>query len=215
MLQFLKESQNIATEVENKQNPVQSAEGTDESQQYLTVPDKKSQLRKSTYLVAGLFLIGIAGLFFMIKNSTPSTASASEDTTKKAEQAQIETAISKLTGIRTQMFSSLEKIVTKFYEFSDVEQVNVGDLSKNPFKEDNYMGLVKPDEAQSRFSILKEELELLSIMSTERGYCCMINDKILYEGDSIKGLKITKITSNVVSLSSGDMSMTLKLSEEF
>jgi len=226
MLQFLKDfQQNPIPENGNSQTAGQTpdsgcdgaaaGQANDNSLQYLTVGDKKGQLRKSTYLLAALFLIGVACLFVMIKKSTPKTASASGGNAKQAEQVQIENAISKITGIRTQMFSSLEKIVTKFYEFSNVVQVDVDELAKNPFAEDNYLGQVMPDDAQSRFAVLQDELELLSIMSTDRGYCCMINDKILYEGDSVKGLKITKITGNEVTLSSGAMNMTLKLSEEF
>lgn len=220
MLDFLKEShqgqkEQQGSNLKDENGHAVSLNPNDDSQQYLTVPDKSSQLRKSTYLFAVLFIVGVVCLFVMIKKSTPAAASASPDSDKKVEQAQIENAISKITGIRTQMFSNLERIVTKFYEFSDVEQVNVGELAKNPFKEDSYIGPVKADNAQSQFALLQDELELLSIMSTGKGYCCMINDKILYEGDSIKGLEVAKITSNEVVLNSGSVSMTLKLSEDF
>ncbi|MBN1804204.1 MAG: hypothetical protein JW837_03030 [Sedimentisphaerales bacterium] len=224
MLQFQKDNQKLPCEqgdslpVENNSqilpkspNPAQS----DDNQEFLTVSDKKGQLRKSTYLLAVLFLVGIVSLFAMIKESTPAQAAAAQSNTKQAEQSQIEAAISKITGIRTQMFSSLEKIVTKFYEFSNVEQVDVDELSKNPFMEDNYLGSIKPDDAQGRLALIRGELELLSIMSTDKGYCCMINDKLLYEGDTIKGLKVAEITSNSVSLGNGSMSITLKLSSEF
>lgn len=220
MLDFLKTTQQDA---DTQGNSISSGDGNmeqaigskNQNQEFLTVGDKSNRARNTTYLLGVLFLIGVVCLFIMIKQSTPSAASASKDSSQQVEQAQIESAISKITGIRTQMFSSLEKIVTKFYEFSNVEQVKVNELAKNPFKEDSYIVPVKTDDAQTQLAFLQDELELLSIMSTERGYCCMINDKILYQGDSIKGLRITKITSNVVTLANGTVNMTLKLSDEF
>ena len=74
---------------------------------------------------------------------------------------------------------------------------------------------IKPDDAHSRLAFIKDELELLSIMSTDKGYCCMINEKLLYKGDTIKGLRVTEITSSSVHLSNGAMNITLKLSNEF
>jgi len=56
-------------------------------------------------------------------------------------------------------------------------------------------------------------MQLLSIMQTQQGYCCIIDDGILYEGDSIKGFKVCQISDSTVSLESGDLEITLKLSE--
>jgi hypothetical protein len=44
------------------------------------------------------------------------------------------------------------------------------------------------------------ELKLLSIVRSERGHRCMINDQILYVNDRIKDFRIVSITENSVVL---------------
>lgn len=220
MLSFQKEPEpiesNIKTNSEKTEPAAQNTQPMDEdSQQYYTVSDKKKQAAHSTYLLVGLFVIGAVCLWFMIRKSSPSNAAAAGTTAQKNEQKQIEAAITRITGVRSQMFSGLEKIVKKFYEFSDFEQVNVNELSKNPFRIDNSLTGIKPTSDLSQLTIARSELELLSIMSAENGYCCMINDKILYEGDNYQGLTVTKITDNEVILSSGEMNIVLKLAENY
>jgi uncharacterized membrane protein YciS (DUF1049 family) len=188
--------------------------GNPGGQEYLTVANRQGQLRKSTYLLAVLFVIGVACLWLMIKKSSPSAASASSSAVHQSEQTRIDQAIAKITGVHTQMFSSLESIVKKFYEFADFEQVDVKDLSKNPFRADEAnagaAGLNKlhPIVAQSEF-------ELLTIMATEKGNCCMINDKLLYEGDSIDGLTVTEITEHSVTLANDETRIVLRLAEPY
>jgi len=185
-----------------------SPEKTQE-QEYLAVAVQDKDVRKSTYLLAILFGIGLLCLWFMIKRSTPTAAVASVGT----EESQIETAISRLTGVRTEMFSRMDEMVKKFYEFSDVQQVKVNDLAKNPFSMDKFLGGLNkisdtkkgnPDKIQmmskERMREQTNNMHLLSIMQSERGNCCMINDEILYEGDSIKGFRIAQIGNNIVEL---------------
>jgi hypothetical protein len=45
-----------------------------------------------------------------------------------------------------------------------------------------------------------ESLQLLSIMQSDRGYCCMIGDRILYEGDSVEDFKVRQIADSSVTL---------------
>ncbi|MGD9110209.1 MAG: hypothetical protein PVG93_04655 [Phycisphaerales bacterium] len=183
-----------------------------DSSQYYTVSDKKQQLKHSTYLLIGLFVIGALCLWFMIRKTSPSAVRAAQPPASQSEQTQIEAAIARITGVRSQMFSGLEKIVKKFYEFANVEQVNVDELNKNPFRTDNGFGELKPSDKQN-ITVAKSELELLTIMAGGNGYCCMINDKLLYEGDSIRGLTVTKITDKFVVLQGGETHLLLKLED--
>ena len=50
-------------------------------------------------------------------------------------------------------------------------------------------------------------------MESEQGSCCMINEKILYVGDTIKGFKVNQIESRFVELVSNDLQVILKMSE--
>jgi len=170
-----------------------------------------------------LFVIGLLCLFFMIKKSTPQTTTAAVNT----EQMQIETAIARLTGVRAEMFDRMDKIVKKFYEFSDVQQLNVNELAKNPFKHEIFLGSLKDisdtEERDSDIDIemmrkqqLRQQaknMRLLGIMQSEQGNCCMIDDRILYEGDSIKGFSVKQIGDSFVKLDSKGVEIILKLSE--
>ena len=193
----------------DKTMPVDGAEKP-QDQEYLTVAAHGKRTRKSTTLLAILFIMGLLCLGYMIKKSTPKAASAAPDST---EETQLEAAVSRLTGVKSEMSNSMGEIVRKFYEFSDVLQVKVGELVKNPFK----LELVSTNVKESRIEITvpeidtemvkqrqirqkAKEMQLLSIMKSDRGDCCMIGDKILYEGDYIKDFKVSQIGGSFVKL---------------
>jgi len=199
-----------------------------QGQEYLSVATRKKNVRKTTYLLAVLFAAGLLCLLLMIKKSTPQKAAA--DTADSA-QTQIEVAIARLTGIKSEIFKKVDGIVSKFYEFSNIQQVKVNELAKNPFERDIFLGkLVENSDnekdqeispefiKQQKIRQQAEDLQLLSVIQSEQGNCCMIDDKILYEGDSINGFKVTRISNNSVSLKweqeqSNDIKIILRLSQ--
>ena len=187
---------------------------SEKDQQYLTVAAQGKDVRKMTVLLAVLFVIGLLCLLFMIKKSVPRSATAASD---NAEESQIEKAIERITGVGSEMFKRMDQIVKKFYEFSDVEQVRVNELVKNPFERQIFLadGAETTDttEAEKRLNQRKKGLQLLTICQTEQGNFCMINDKILYEGDMIKGFKVSQISDTFVKLELEDDQIILKLSE--
>jgi len=215
MLSFLREHGNEDLPAQKTDNAVESAPGDDtekpQEQEYLTVAASGKRTRKSTILLAVLFIIGLLSLGYMIKKSTPKAASAASDVT---EETQLEAAIARLTGVKSEMFNSMDEIVRKFYEFSDVVQVKVGELVKNPFKVELFSANVKEEprieikvsdidtELVQRQQIRQKakEMRLLSIMQSDRGNCCMVGDKILYEGDSIRDFMVSQIGDNFVKL---------------
>jgi len=208
MLSFMRE-QGLEDKIANNESPAQPNSEQKSEQQYLTVETKNNNLRKSTILLAALFIAGLLGLAFMIKNSAPKTAAAQ---TTDTEQTMIEMAIARLTGVKSEMFSGIERIVKKFYEFSDVKQIRVNELVKNPFESDILLaGQGKmPDTPTSKrlLNLLRQNalntqakgMQLLSIIQSEAGNCCIIDDKILYEGDSIKDFYVQKIGAGFVEL---------------
>ena len=181
---------------------------TTNDENYLTVATRDKNVRKTTYLLAGLLCLGMLCLWLMIKNSTPQTAPAA---TAGTEEAQIEMAITRLTGVRSEMFGGLERIVKKFYEFSDVQQVDVEELVKNPFRTEKFLGIGKEssdiawgefdaDALMQQMAQQAEGMQLFSIMESGQSSCCMIDDRILYEGDSISGFTVRRIGANFVEL---------------
>lgn len=184
------------------QSQSRSSEGRDE--QYLTVAVHGNSVRKTTILLAILFCLGLLCLWFMIKQSTPSAGVAAVNT----EETQLKKAIIELIGVKSEIFSRMDEIVKKFYEFSDVQQVKVNELAKNPFKLEMFLG--NTDEIGIDIELLRQQqlkeqamgMQLLSIMqsNTDKGSCCMIDDKILYEGDKIRGFEVRQISDSTVSL---------------
>ena len=201
-------------------------DGTERPQQqeYVTVATQKKQVRKSTIALAVLFVIGLLCLWFMIKKSTPQKASAAAANT---EETQIETAIARFTGVRSEMFSRMDEIVNRFYEFSNVPQVHVNELAKNPFELEMFLANLRANadaEAKAALDIDADmmwqrirqkarDMQLSSIIQSEQGTCCVINDEILYEGDPIGGFKVRQIGDSFVKLKCEDMEIILKLSE--
>ncbi len=58
-----------------------------------------------------------------------------------------------------------------------------------------------------------ESMQLLSIIQSDEGNCCMIDDSILYEGDSIRSFKVSQISDSFVKLVSEGVETILKLAE--
>ena len=215
MLSFLREQSNGDLPTQEPDTAIESAPGDGaekpQEQEYLTVAAPGKRTRKSTVLLAVLFIVGLLCLGYMIKKSTPKAASAASDVT---EETQLEVAITRLTGVKSEMFSSMDEILRKFNEFSDVLQIKVGELVKNPFKLELFSATVKEGPRieikvpeidtemvqQQQIRQKAKEMRLLSIMQSDRGNCCMIGDKILYEGDFVKDFEVRQIGNNFVKL---------------
>ncbi len=223
MLSFMRDQGSDSNQDSSKQKSAattgqNSPEGAGE-QEYITVAPVKRQAQKSTVILAVLFCIGLVCLGVMIKKSSPQTAGAAV-----SEEAQIELALSQFGGSKSDMFSGVKKAVNKFYELSNIQQVGIGELTKNPFKHEMFLSEITDgsdfefDSKMMRQQRLKKKargLELLSIMQagSDSERCCMIEDKILYKGDSIKGFKIRQISNNFVRLESEGVEILLKLEE--
>jgi len=215
MLSFLREQGNADLPAQKPDTAAEAAPGDGaekpREQEYLTVAASGKRTRKSTILLAVLFIIGLLCLGYMIKKSTPKAASAASGVT---EETQLEAAVARLTGVKSEMFNSMDEIVRKFYEFSDVVQVKVGELVKNPFKLELFSANVKDEShieikvpeidtemvQQQQIRQKAKEMRLLSIMQSDLGNCCMVGDKILYEGDYIGDFMVRQIGDNFVKL---------------
>ncbi len=215
MLSFLRDQNGgtLPEEQQEKQNaPIQGTAngvGKPQEQEFFTVAAHGSRTRKSTIVLAVFFIIGMLCLWFMIRKSTPQAASAE---TTNTEEAKLEAAVARLTGVKSEVFNSMDGLVKKFYEFSDVLQVQVSELVKNPFKLELFQPEVKkepvietkgPDVQEllrQRMLQKTRDMELLSIMRTDKGDCCMIGSNILYEGDRIDDFKVVVISDNSVKL---------------
>lgn len=220
MLSFIEEDKDNTTEpakaAENVETGGASEDASEKEDGYLEPAKHDKIVKQGTMVLVALFCVSLLGLWVMIKRTTPSSASAmvSEDEKK------IEDAIAQLTGVKSEVTVKMNQIVDKFYQFSNFEQVTVGELKKNPFRHDLFSeptgtGLQPGMENLMREEIYRksESLELWSIVASDESNSCMINDKILYEGDSIEGFTVGKVNSKSVELVSNGISVTLKMTE--
>ena len=219
MLSFLKEQRVEDSSSEKAPDAPGKPSAENQEQGYIAVVAQEKNVRKTTYILVTVFCIGILCLWFMARKSTPQQAAAQ---VTSPEEAQIEKIIARFGGTRSEILSSTDEIVRKFHEFSDVEQVGVNELVKNPFKHDHFLddlsGSEHYDWASDEAEAMRQEqmvrgMQLLSIMKSEKESCCMIDDKLLYEGDSIRGFKVCQIADNFVRLASEETEIVLKLTE--
>ena len=208
MLSFMKEQQ--GAENPGQEEGGQVPDGV-QDQAFYTVSGRENKVRNSTVFFMTLFAIGALGLWFMIHKSKARSAGGTE----LSEEVQIEVAITRLTGVSTQMVDRMDKIVKKFYEFSNVPQVEVNELRKNPFHMETYAAVAEaaPSLAGEEQTIAYakkvlwqqmlvewNELVLVSVMHSPRGSRCVIDDSLLKEGDWAGHFKVTKIQENSVAL---------------
>ena len=222
MLEFMQDGQDKASE------PVVSAGGFNggipdgkarEGDDFLRPAEHGKNLKQSTIVLAILFSLGVLSLWFMIKKTAPAPVSAAGD----SEEAQIEMAIAQLTGVQTEMNTQMDSVIGRFYHLSDVDRLQVIELKKNPFSHDlsltdfvddsENMGLSLELLAREEVHRKAGDLELWSIMASDKGGCCMINDKLLYEGDSVEGFVVTRVSERFVELESKGVTVKLKMAE--
>lgn len=182
---------------------------------FLTVSGHGKKLRQSTVMLAVLFVAAAAVVWFMVKKTVPASAEAAPS----QDQAQLDAALAQLNTMQMEVNSQMDSVVGKFYQFNNVEQVSVDELKKNPFKrEQNGAAATAPvdDELKSlreNARLRAAAMQVWSITSTARGKCCMINEKLLYAGDSINGMTVKEIGPKTVTLDYHGVLVELKMSE--
>jgi len=206
MLSYLQEQNNISDKQDSRSRKNQ------QTQKQTTVATRQAQLKKTNRLLIALFFAGLFCLWIMILKSSPQTASAQQ---QQAQQTEMEITLARMMGIKSELNSNTRELVKKFQQLNTVEQIKLGDLKKNPFEIEHALAALTAISAAQRsgsrgsdlLNNQLKDLQLLSIMlfGGEGGRsCCMINDKILYEGDIIGELKVASIKEKSVSLVSNN-----------
>lgn len=217
MLSYLKDSQNQGQDsAEQTQDP--QNDGLCQQDDFLTVSGHGQKLRQSTIMLAVLFVAAAAVVWFMVKKTTPATAEASTS----QDQAQLEEALAQLNTMQAEVNSQMNSVVGKFYQFNNVEQVSVDELKRNPFKREvgGSQDIDGANFAELELKQIRETaerqaagLKLWSITKTARGKCCMVNENLLYIGDSIAGMTVKSIDEKAVTLEYNGVTVELKMSE--
>jgi hypothetical protein len=208
MLNFMNENSKFDNDEENASSQGQvSNEQTNAGQiqedDYLTTSVDKSNVKRSTMILAAIFVIGAGAILLMIKNVCPQSANAAS--VAKAEN-ELDMAIARLSGIKAEIFQKMDSIAKKFDEYSNIEQVNVSQLRKDPFRNQYANSSSRNDGQSSGTQSSGGYLQLDSIIQSDDGNFCMIDGKVLKEGDVVDGYTVKVIEKNFVKLeSNGDV----------
>ncbi|MBW8034319.1 MAG: hypothetical protein FVQ79_01225 [Planctomycetes bacterium] len=218
MMSFMRqESESDVTSANGSDGKDVSGRDGESQDDYLLPSNNVKNVKRNTMVLGVFFVAGILSLVFMINRVNPSTANGAISD----DALQIESAVANLSGIQTEMGSKLTEVVSKISSLSDIEQVEVDQLQKNPFRHSSVANfdMVELDmggKSQSSFGqrvTKKVDLRLWTIMSSGKGRSCMINNEILYEGDSISGFRVKRIGDDFVELSSNGASVLLRMSK--
>jgi hypothetical protein len=187
----------------------------DDERDYLVPANTGKHASRSTKVLLVLFFTGLVLLIFMVKRVTPLVAEAA----MSEDSMQIERAVANLTGIRQEMDGNLNDAIRSISTLSDIKQVRVDELRKNPFQHASARQITGRKVNKSQGSTMHgarkkaDELHLWTIVSSEKKRSCMINDKILYEGDSILGLRVNLIDEDFVELVGRRSRIILRMSQ--
>lgn len=210
MLSYLKD----ANQLPAASDMPDASQSDGQTKEYVTVAGQGQKLRQNTIMLVALFAIGALGVWFMVKKTTPATASAQPS----QDQVQLETALAQLSTMQSEMDSQMDSVSGRFYQFNNVDQVAVDELKKNPFKREmDYTpagDTVHPQQTEQirqEARVVAMGLELWSITATPKGMCCMIDDKVLYQGDRYKDMTVTSIEGKTVTLNYKGIPVQLKM----
>lgn len=218
MLNYLKDGSQSPV-LEQTQQAAQSPDAAGRPADYLTVSGHDRKVRQSTILLITVFAVGALAVWFMIKKTAP----ASADAATSQDQTQLDAALAQLNAMQSEVNSQMNSVVGRFYQFSNIEQVGVDELKKNPFKRELDFAADVPDSdalyAQQQMRLREEAnrlqmgLELWSITATPKGMCCMINDKVLYVGDTFHEMTVKSIEDKTVELDYKGVPILLKMEQ--
>jgi len=211
MLSYLKDGNSVPASSDMPDGD-QAASSTED---YLTVSGQNQKVRRSTMILGVLFVVGALGIWLMVKKTTPATANAEPS----QNQVQLETALAQLDSMQAEMDAKMNSVAGRFYQFNNVDQVGVEELKKNPFirKEmdctSSSSGTGTQQQAQIRqeAQVIGMGMELGSITATPKGKCCMIDDKVLYQGDTYRNMTVKSITGKSVTLEYKGIDVELKM----
>jgi hypothetical protein len=202
---------------------VSAFDAAEEDSGIFTEPQAPSS--RSALLLFGLLVIGGAALWLMYaKGGAKAAEAASAERTATAAQT-ITTFLSDGEANRKLMEQTLrntEKVVQQFLNYPSMTQVPLSDLRANPFWHSAPKAAstaAKDEEAErkrqeaERVEILKavRQLQLQSVMHSDRMRACMIGNTLYQEGQEVSGFTIEKINPNAVIVRNGAYRFELRM----
>lgn len=215
MLSFLRDGSQTPAAAQ-MQSEGTSASSAPAAQDFLRPAVRNQTVKQGTILLAVLFLAGGAAVWWMIKKSGLSQAQGAT----AAETSHIDEMLSQLKSFQKDMNSQMSSVSSRFSQISQLGQITVEELKKNPFRQEWTPVSPGEDLSFSQSLLRKEEmrrkaagLKLWSITARPDRSCCMIGDKVLYVGDAVSGFVVKEIHPDRVVLGWEDLTVELKIEE--
>jgi hypothetical protein len=218
MLSYLRDANQTpaAAAMQEQSGSPQGEESAAGSGGYLKPAAHAKNVKQGTIVLVILFAAGAAGVWWMIKKSGLSQAHGAS----AEEASQIDKALAQLTSFQAEINSQMDSVASRFSQASELGQITVSDLKKNPFRQEYALEQSTQDLSETQTLMRKEEmqrraglLKLWSITARQTNSCCMINDKVLYVGDTIQGFVVKEILPDRVRIAYEDMVIDLKTEE--
>jgi preprotein translocase subunit SecG len=214
MLSFQKETHTPSAAVETGTSAAQPESPAQRGDDYLTVAGHGQKLKQSTLILMAVFVVGGLGIWMMIRRAVPAVAAAAPQTNEVAE---IGTAIAQLNGMQSEVNNQMKSVTARLNHLSEVGQIAVEDLRKNPFTREMSSGLTNAGDATQK-QFFEEQarrnaagLQLWTITASPRGVSCMINEKLLRKGDVVEGFTIREIRAASVLVEQNGIVVELKM----
>lgn len=177
--------------------------------EFFTTSVEKTSVKRNTMILVALFVVGAVSIFLMVKNTGPSSAGAA--TANAAANNEIEIAIAKLSGIKAEIFEKMDGIAKKFDEISNIEQIGVASLQRNPFSLQPAISSRIGNSGIGSKSTVGKYLRLESVIESSDGNICMIDGRIYRQGDRLGSYVVTEVARDMVRLTSEGSERILKI----
>jgi len=190
---------------------------------YIATEEKKP-LSKATLILFAIFGAAGLGSYFLLVKSGPEAGAAETDPKASQVIEQYMTDKSQNMGTMKKMLRDTDAVVKQFLTYPSVTQVPLEDLRTNPFR---MSGTPEPGSASTakeaerekkrkedeRQAVLRsvQNLQLQSVMSSDKNKSCMINNVLYTEGQQVDQFTVEKISPNAVIVRNAAFRFELKM----
>lgn len=181
------------------------------------IAEEKTPVNRSSFVLFGIIILGLAGYYFMYVRSGPSSAKGANAEAVAADKTitQFLNSGDENRKMMQDLIKSTEKFVAQFKQSANVPQVPVEELSTNPFE----FGTPKADSPKDDTSGRRKEallaeandLKIQSIMHSGAHKTCMINNTMYTEHQQIGSFTIDAINPSDIILRSGNFRCRLRM----
>ncbi|HYE19611.1 MAG TPA: hypothetical protein VEA69_14260 [Tepidisphaeraceae bacterium] len=216
-------SEDLESESGESQDPTADLDLGQGETEYVVAEPKKPLSAATLILFAVFGAAGLGSYFLLVKQGPSASAATAAD--PKADQV-----IGQFMTDKNQNFAQMQKmlrdtdaVVKQFLTYPSVTQVPLTDLRTNPFQIAAADESAKPTgkeaerekkrKEEERQAVLRgvQNLQLQSVIASDRSKSCMINNVLYTEGQQVDAFTVEKIAPNAVIVRNGAYRFELRM----